>query len=70
VKPLIVVLVVLLIVLHHDFWFWDNSNLVFGFLPVGMAYHICISLAAATVWYMATLFAWPADQDGEVKPSG
>ncbi len=25
--------------LHQDFWFWDDPTLIFGFLPVGLAYH-------------------------------
>jgi len=38
---------VALVVLHHDWWNWDNGYLLFGFLPVGLAYHAVISLAAA-----------------------
>ena len=56
-------LVLLLVVLHQDFWLWDDSDLVFGFLPVTLLYHACISLAAGVVWYLATLWAWPIDPD-------
>ena len=61
-------LVLLLLIIHQDNWFWDNDTLVFGFMPVGLLYHACISIAAATTWYLATLFAWPVDEDA--KESG
>jgi hypothetical protein len=55
-------LVGLLIVAHQDVWFWDDARLVFGFLPITLAYHAGISLAAAGTWYLATLFCWPIDE--------
>ncbi len=39
-------LVVLLVVLHQDVWNWDNDRLVFGFLPMTLAFHGGISIAA------------------------
>jgi hypothetical protein len=54
-------LVVLLLVIHQDNWFWDNSHLVFGFMPIGLLYHAGISLAAGATWFLATKFAWPTD---------
>ncbi len=51
--------IALLLILHQDFWLWNDGSLVFGFLPVGMAYQIGISLAAALLWWLATLFCWP-----------
>ena len=52
-------LVLVLVILHQDNWNWDNDRLIAGFLPVTLAYHVCISLAAGFVWYLATIFAWP-----------
>lgn len=54
-------LVVLLAVLHQDLWLWNDASLLFGFLPVGLAWHGGISLAAAFVWYAVTVYAWPSD---------
>ena len=54
-------MVVLLIILHHDAWLWDNKTLVGGFMPMPLLYHACISLAAALTWFLATRFAWPVD---------
>ncbi len=55
------ILFTLMFVLHHDFWFWGDTSLVLGFLPVGLAYHAGFSLAAAMLWLSAVKFAWPTD---------
>jgi len=52
-------LVILLALLHYDFWFWDDPTLVFGFLPIGLAYHAMFSLAAGGVWALVVFYAWP-----------
>src|SRR4029450_1817965 len=49
---LLTVAIAVLYVLHQDIWFWRTAHpLVFGFLPIGLAYHgaYCI-LAAALMW--------------------
>ena len=61
-------LVVLLIILHQDIWLWENDTLVAGIIPMGLFYHACISLAAGGTWFLATIFAWPFDENAE-KPS-
>ncbi|QDV83634.1 DUF3311 domain-containing protein [Planctomycetes bacterium TBK1r] len=66
-KYLVWGLVVLLVVLHQDLWNWDNDRLVFGFMPVTLAYHAGISIAASVVWFLATKFAWPSDLEGVTK---
>ncbi len=48
-------------ILHHDPWFWDDPTLLLGFLPVGMAYHMAYTLAAAALWYLASQYAWPRE---------
>ena len=48
-----------LFVLHHDFWFWGDPTLVFGFLPIGLAYHLLYSVAAGALWFAMMKFAWP-----------
>ncbi|MCO6437777.1 MAG: DUF3311 domain-containing protein [Phycisphaerae bacterium] len=63
-KNFVYALVILLIVLHQDFWFWDDSEtLVLGFIPIGLAYHMGISIAAACTWALANHFCWPKDVD-------
>ena len=69
-KP-IYILLVLLLLLHQDFWFWNSKYLVFGFIPIGLAYHAAFSIACAVVWGLIMRFAWPehvdefADQNSE-----
>ena len=52
--------VLALAVLHYDFWYWDDRTLVFGFLPIGLAFHALFSIVAALVWAAAVRFCWPA----------
>tara|TARA_R110002096_G_scaffold44229_15_gene118982 strand:+ start:2443 stop:2664 length:222 start_codon:yes stop_codon:yes gene_type:complete len=54
-----VLIVVVFGVLHQDFWNWDNPGLVFGSIPVGLAYHASYSVVAAILWAIAVKFAWP-----------
>ncbi len=56
-------LVLLLIVLQQDYWLWNNDYAVFGFLPIGLFFHICISIAASITWLLATKYAWPHELD-------
>lgn len=70
-------LVILLIILHQDNWNWDNTNLVFGVIPVTLFYHMCISAGASLVWFLATRIAWPDELEekvlmevGEAAPEG
>ncbi len=63
-KVLIFGSIVLLAILHQDFWWWDDSTtLVFGFIPVGLAYHAGISLTAGVLWALALNFCWPSGVD-------
>ena len=52
-----------LMVLHHDWWFWTDGRLLFGFLPIGLGYHVLISVAAGSLWAWAAFFAWPDHLD-------
>ena len=56
---------VVLLVLHHDWWLWDDGRLVLGFLPVGLAYQAMISLFAAGLWAWAVFGVW-SEVFGEV----
>ena len=63
-------LVLVLAILHYDFWNWDNRSIVFGFLPIGLLFQALISIGAAVAWALVVKFAWPthieewADQPG------
>jgi len=65
---LIWILILLLLVLHQDNWFWTDGRLLFGFLPVGLFYHACLSMSAALVWWWATKVCWPSDSGEAEEP--
>jgi len=51
-------------VLHQDVWFWRAARpLVFGFLPVGLAYHAAYCVLVAALMSVLTVVAWPAHLD-------
>jgi hypothetical protein len=67
-KKLLVVAVVVLYILHQDFWFWRTAHpLVFGFVPIGLFYQACFSGAAAFVMWLLVKFAWPSDLERKVE---
>ena len=53
------VLFFVLFFLHQDFLWWDESTLVLGFLPIGLAFHALFSIACAFLGWVAIKFAWP-----------
>ena len=59
-------LVLLLVILHQDNWYWEDSTLVFGIVPVGLFYHASLSVAAGVTWFLATRFAWSSTLDKAV----
>jgi hypothetical protein len=62
-KYLVWGLIVFLVVIHQDVWNWNNDTLVFGFIPLTLAYHAGISIAASVVWLIAATNTWPSDLD-------
>lgn len=50
---------IILFILHQDFWNWNDTTLVFGFVPIGLAYHAGFSIVAAIFWFLVSKFAWP-----------
>lgn len=58
-------LILFLVVIHQDLWNWDNDQLVFGFIPMTLAYHAGISIAASVVWFIAAMTAWPINLEDE-----
>jgi hypothetical protein len=63
-------LLALLVILHHDFWFWNDPTLVAGWLPIGLLYHVGLSLVAAGLWLFAVTCAWPSGLDDESMSPG
>jgi hypothetical protein len=72
---LLTLLVLAVFVLHQDFWNWTKAEpLIFGFLPIGLAYQAGYSILAAITMAVLVKFAWPKHlenvqpQDGAEKP--
>lgn len=58
-QKIIWLLFFVLFFMHQDFWWWDDESLMFGFLPVGLAFHALFSIACALLGWAAIKFAWP-----------
>jgi hypothetical protein len=71
-RILLVIAVVVVYVLHQDFWFWRTARpLVLGFMPIGLFYHAAFSVLAALLMWLLVKFAWPSHLEREIeeKPS-
>ena len=56
------VLILALYLLHQDVWLWSEARpLVFGFLPIGLAFHGAYCLSVGALMWALTRFAWPSD---------
>ena len=57
---LLTLLVIVVYLLHQDSWNWRKAEpLVFGFLPIGLAYQAGYSVLAAILMAVLVKFAWP-----------
>ena len=45
---------VLLLVLHHDFWNWNSTSLFLG-IPVGLMFHLLLCVAASVLFTLLVL---------------
>ncbi|MEX2261688.1 MAG: DUF3311 domain-containing protein [Bryobacteraceae bacterium] len=62
------ILTIVFFALHQDVWFWRTARpLVFGFLPIGLFYHACYSIAAAMLMALLVKYAWPSHLEHEVE---
>ncbi len=69
VKGWLYTALLILFLLHQDFWFWDDARLVGG-LPVGLAYHIAYCVAVAGLFALLIRFAWPAGLESSREEGG
>ena len=66
---LLTLLIVAVYLLHQDYWNWKKATpLVFGFLPIGLAYHAAYSLLASIMMAILVRFAWPAHLENLSPP--
>jgi hypothetical protein len=67
-KGLLTLAVVVVYALHQDIWLWRTARpLVFGFLPVGLAYHAGYSILAALLMWLLVSLAWPHHLEEEAE---
>jgi hypothetical protein len=64
---LLVLAVLALYGAHQDFWFRDLARpLVFGFLPIGLVYHVVLCLAITGLMWVLVRYAWPVELERTV----
>jgi len=67
-RILLVIAVLALYALHQDFWFWRTARpLVFGFVPIGLFYQGCFSVAASLLMWLLVKTAWPSQLEDEIE---
>jgi hypothetical protein len=58
---LVALVTALVYLLHQDFWFWRSARpLVFGFLPIGLAYHAAYTIAISLLMLALVKYRWPS----------
>ena len=62
-----------LLVLHQDFWLWKDNSLLFGCVPIGLAYHAGFTVVAAITLFAFTRLIWPKhleEEENRLPPGG
>ena len=63
-KISISLMILAVFLLHQDCWNWNKAEpLIFGFLPIGLAYHAGYAVLAAIMMALLVKFAWPTELD-------
>jgi hypothetical protein len=69
-KLLLLLLILAVYTLHQDTWNWGKADpLIFGFLPIGLAYHAAYSILAAAMMALLVAFAWPKHLEEQEPPA-
>jgi len=69
-KLLLLLLILAVYAAHQDVWNWSKTEpLVFGFLPIGLAYHAAYSVLAAAMMAVLVAFAWPKHLEEQEPPA-
>ncbi|HMO14645.1 MAG TPA: DUF3311 domain-containing protein [Pirellulaceae bacterium] len=66
-KLLLFIALCILLVLHQDYWQWHRSDIVLGFVPYSLAYHMGLSLLTSIFWILVVSFCWPAAEKRGAK---
>jgi hypothetical protein len=57
--------IAVMVILHQDVWFWTNKTLLFGCVPIGLAYHAGFTVLAAITLFVFTRTIWPKHLEEE-----
>jgi Protein of unknown function (DUF3311) len=69
-KLLLLLLLGAVYAVHQDIWNWRTADpMIFGILPIGLAYHAGYSILASITMATLVRFAWPAKLEGHEKDS-
>jgi hypothetical protein len=69
-KLLLLLMILAVYAAHQDLWNWGKADpLVFGFLPIGLAYHAAYSIACAVMMAVLVAFAWPKHLEEQEPPA-
>jgi hypothetical protein len=59
-KPSLFLILTAYYCLHQDFWNWTSARpLIFGFIPIGLMYHVLYAAGAAALMAILIRKAWP-----------
>jgi hypothetical protein len=65
---LLFLLIIAVYAAHQDLWNWRKSDpMIFGFLPIGLAYQAGYSIACAVLMAILVKTAWPTHLEDEEK---
>lgn len=67
-KLLLSFAIIALVVLHQDFWNWRSARpFIFGFLPIGLFYHVCYTLSVSVLMWIMIRHFWPSHLEEEIE---
>ena len=68
-NALLTLMVASVFVLHQDTWNWTNKTLLFGMMPIGLAYHAGYALLCVATMFILVRSAWPKGLDSDEEGS-
>jgi len=69
-KLLLLLLILVVYAAHQDLWNWSKADpMVFGFLPIGLAYQAAYSIVASAMMAVLVAFAWPKHLEEQDPPA-
>ena len=63
-RTVAILLIITAYLLHQDIWFWRTARpLVFGFLPIGLFYHVAYVVVLSLLFWLLVTYLWPSHLD-------